>query len=303
MCHLSGEWEISAFDGSLKSRGMSIQYTVRQCDNGDLPLVDRDSDEDDISDYLDNLDLLPRGRRPKNPAALVRICKKPLTNNTLSVNSSRQNVTDEVTGAELQSGCLLKEKKEDEGIPLEILEEMEIDGDLTVSQNDTEEERGVRQRRHAESNETDVDISSGASGDIWTGMEIEEQDVENRNDTSAEVQAEEMSGVSSVNNGTKEELEESNEILQLNNNPLLNETDSAAEVNRSEKTNHNYLQSERERLTADLYDADDNNNTRGIGLSLEYDDYNQEVLYSVCALRSFINNITCSIPYEVPQFL
>ncbi len=265
MCHLSGEWEISAFDGSLKSRGMSIKYTVRQCDNGDLPLVDRDGDEDDISDYLDNMDLLPRGRRPQNPRALVHICKKPLANDTQSVNSSGQNVTDEVTGAEPQSGCL---PKEDEGIPLDILEEMDIDGELTGSQNDTEpeEERGVRQRRHAESNKTDVDISSGASEDMWTGMEMEGQVVENRNDTSAEVQAEEMSNALSVNNGTKEE------------------------------TNHNFIQSERERLTADLHDADDNNNTRGIGLSLEYDDYNQEVLYSVYTLRSMINHIMCLIP-------
>lgn len=306
LCLFSGEWEISAFDGSLKSRGMSIHYTVRPCDNGDLPLVDRD--EDDISDYIDQLDLRPRGTRPQNRTMLVRVCKKLLTNNnTQSVNIFGQNVTDdktEGTGAERQSGCQLKivtltsqEGEEptmmSEGtIPPDILEEIEMGEERTVSHNGTEDggERGVRQRREAEVNWTDVDISSGASEDGGAGIEIQEQAVENMTDTGAEIKAEERNEMSSVNNGTKEDLEESNEIL-LNSNPLLNKKTSTVEPTNSE--DQNYIQSEPEKLKADLLDLKynytaDSNNTTGIGLSVEYDDYNQEVLFSVCVCLLYI---------------
>lgn len=287
---------------------MSIHYTVRPCDNEDLPLVDRDRDEDDIFDYIDQIDLRPRGTRPQNRTVLVRVCKKPLTNNnTQSVNISGQNVTDdktEGTEAERQSGCQLKivtltsqEGEEptmmSEGtIPQDILEEIEMGGEWTVSHNGTEDggERGVRQRRQADGNGTDVDISSGASEDGGTGIEIQEQAAENMTDTGAEIKAEERNEMSSVNDGTKEDLEESNEIL-LNSNPLLNKKASTVEPTNSE--DQNYIQSEPEKLKADLLDLKynytaDGNNTTGIGLSVEYDDYNQEVLFSVCVCLFYI---------------
>ncbi|XP_044061159.1 coagulation factor VIII [Siniperca chuatsi] len=285
---LMGEWEISAFDGNLKSRGMSISYTVRPCDNGDLPLVDRLEDED-ISDYIDQLNPQPRGRRSQNHTVMVQVCKKPLTNsNTQSVNISSQNGTNGVKG---QSGCQLKKVTSVEGgkpnmvsegeIPLDILEEIKRDEELTVSQNGTEPggERGGRQRRQAEGNWTDVDISSGASEDGGTGIEIREQTVEIKTDTGAEVKAEERNEMSSVNNGTEGELEERNEIL-LKGNPLLDMKLSTVELTNSEEMDQNHIQSERERLRADLLELEYNtadNNTTGIDLSLEYDDYSQEV--------------------------
>ncbi|XP_070770025.1 coagulation factor VIII [Enoplosus armatus] len=280
---LMGEWEISAFDGSLKSRGMSIHYTVRPCDNGDLPLVDRDGYEDDISDYIDQIDLQPRGRRPQNRTILV--CKKALANNnTQSVNTSSQNVTNDKTEGG-PSGCQLKKvtvTSLEEGepnmvpeIPLDILEEIEKEEEWMVSQNGTEEERGGRQRRQAEGNWTDVDISSGASEDRGTEIEIGEQTVENRTDTGAEGKAEERSEMSSVNNGTEGELEESNEIL-LNANPLLDKKVSTVEPT----VDQNHIQSEPEQLTVDLlelkYNYTADNKTTGIDLSLQYDDYSLE---------------------------
>ncbi|KAK0138572.1 Coagulation factor VIII [Merluccius polli] len=65
---LTGEWEISAFDSNLKSRGMSVRYTVKPCDTN--PQME---DQDDrLDDYIDDLDNVlaagPRAAR-KSPGA------------------------------------------------------------------------------------------------------------------------------------------------------------------------------------------------------------------------------------------
>ncbi|XP_073343147.1 coagulation factor VIII [Pagrus major] len=307
-----GEWEISAFDGSLKSRGMSIIYTVRPCNGDELPLVDRDEMDEDLSQYIDQFE--PRGRRPQNHTVSVRECKKPLAGNNTGQNLTDDNT--EGTGAEGQSGC--KEGGDaqlDGGIPEDILEEIQKDGDWMVSENGTEAggEGVVRQRRQAEGNGTDVDISSGASEDGGTeieigerdvenvtdtvaevkseeiseipsvnneGIEIGDQDVENKTNTFEEIRSEERSEISGVNNETKRELEESNEIL-LNSNPPT-KTVSTSGQTKSEEMGQNYFQSEPERLKVDLLDQKvnstaDNNQSAGIGLSLDYDDYSEEV--------------------------
>ncbi|KAM4732211.1 venom prothrombin activator pseutarin-C non-catalytic subunit isoform 2-T2 [Anableps anableps] len=148
-----GEWEISAFDSNLRSRGMTIRYTVRACNDREFPLVDRDNDED-ISDYLDNIFLQPRGLRPQNGTVLVRVCKKPVTNNTVG-----QNVT---LGKDARPLCQLRRvpvasvKREqvptDMGIPEDVLEKVDRDGGWTAPENQTEaeENRGGRQKREAE---------------------------------------------------------------------------------------------------------------------------------------------------------
>lgn len=288
---------------------MSIYYTVRPCDNGELPLVDRDWDEDDISDYIDQINLQPRGMRAQNRTMLVRVCKKPLTNNTQLVNTSGQNVTDdksEGSGAEGQSRCRLKKVTVtslegeqpttvvEEEIPEDVMEEIEIDGEWRVSQNKSEPggEGVIRQRRQAEGNGTDDDISSGASEDEGTGVEIGEQAVENKTDTVAKVKAEERGEMSSENNGTKGELEESNEI-SMNSHPTLNKEVSTVDLTSSEEMDRNYIQAEPERLKVDLMDVEhnytaENNHTAEINLSFDYDDYSQEVLFSVCLLSTFI---------------
>uniref|UniRef100_UPI0037E92206 coagulation factor VIII n=1 Tax=Semicossyphus pulcher TaxID=241346 RepID=UPI0037E92206 len=267
-----GEWEVSAFDGTLKSRGMSVHYTVLPCDNGDLPLVDRGEDED-ISQYIDLMDLQPRSRRAHNHTVMVPLCN----NNTQSVNTSSQNATDDKSeGTVGQSGCQLTSVEEpDEGIPLDILEEIQRKEEWAEPQNGTEPggEGAGRQRRQAEGNWTDGDISSGEDG--GTGIELVDQALENITNTSTE----EISETSSVTNATKEELEENNEIL-LNGNPRLKMKISAVEITNSEEVNQNHIQSERERLTADLKHVEYNytaNNTAKTDLSIEYDDYGQEV--------------------------
>lgn len=287
LCCLTGEWEISAFDGSLKNQGMSIHYTVRPCDSGN-DIVDHDNDDDDdISDFIDSL-YQPRGRRPQNRREMVQECNTTLTNNnTESVNISVQNVTDDTTDrphAKFQSGCELKNVTSQEGedpnavlegeIPQDILEEIELDGEWAASQNGTEPEklRGGRRRREAEGNETGVDGGGG------TEIEIGEPAVENKTATGAEVKSKERSEMSSVYNETKGELEESNEILQ-NSNPLQNKKDSTVEPTNSEEMDQNYIQSKPERLRAAGHEFNDtaNNNTTEIYMSLDYDDYSEEV--------------------------
>ncbi|GAA6225317.1 coagulation factor VIII-like [Lates japonicus] len=288
---LTGEWEISAFDGSLKNRGMSIHYTVIPCDNGDLPLVDRDDQNEDISDFIDKINLQPRGMRPQNNTVLVKVCKKPLANNnTQSGNSSGQNVT-----AGGQSICQLKRVKvtsprgeepnevSDEGVPQDILEEIAREGEWTITENGTEpgEKRGGRQRRQAEGNWTDGDISSGAPEDEGLiGVEA----AENRTDTGAEVKSEEKSEMPNDKNGTKEETEERNEILP-NSDALPREKVSTVEPSSLEEMDENlvpqnHIQSEPERLTVDLlleYNHTANNySTSQIDMSLEYDDYSNQ---------------------------
>ncbi|XP_059202876.1 coagulation factor VIII [Centropristis striata] len=284
---LMGEWEISAYDSSLKSRGMSIHYTVRHSEDGDL--VDRDGVEEDLSDYFDELELQPRSGRPKNRTVLVRVCN----NDTQSVNTSSQNVTNDKTeGGEGESACQLKRMEvenpdmaSEEEIPHDILENIERVGEWTVSQNKSGpgENGGGRQRRHAEGNWTDGDISSGSLEDKGAEIELEEDAVENRTDAGVAVEAEERSEMSSVYNETKGELGESNEIL-LNSGPQLNEKLPAAELSHSEEMDRNLIpqnpiRSEPKRLTAEVeYNNTANNHTTTIELSYDYDDYSgQEV--------------------------
>ncbi|XP_032410683.1 coagulation factor VIII isoform X1 [Xiphophorus hellerii] len=162
-----GEWEISAFDSKLRSRGMTIRYTVRVCK--EFSLVDRDEDED-ISEYMDKALLQPRGLRPQNGTMLVRVCKKPVANNTVG-----QNVT---LGEDAHGLCQLKRvpaasvKREqvpsEVGIPEDVLEEVDRDGGWATPENLTKAElnRGGRQKREAGGNWTennDITLNGDAS--------------------------------------------------------------------------------------------------------------------------------------------
>ncbi|KAL6117574.1 f8 [Pungitius sinensis] len=254
---LMGEWEISAYDGRLRRMGMSIRYSVLQSDDGDR--VDRDRIPEDVYDYIDQRDLQPRGRRHQNHTQLVAVpvCKKSLANNSLA----------EVQGR----------------IPQDVLQEIERDGELKDSQNGNEpgREGGGRRRRQAEGNRTDVDLNSGASGYRGPGIEIGE-DAVNR----TEAAADERNNASTVSNGTNGEPKSGNEILQ-ESEPPLKEKDSTVRLTNSEEMHQNLVPqnpiwSEPEQFSGDLPGPEynrtvDNNITTGIDLSLEYDDYNQEV--------------------------
>ncbi|KAM6953333.1 coagulation factor VIII [Aplochiton taeniatus] len=146
---LIGEWEISAFDGGLKNLGMTVRYTVRPCDNGvDLPLVEKDDYEEDLSDYLDQLlPMGPRGTRPQNRSVAVRVCKKNALNATSAGNGTDNDLGNDVAGVGGQAGEPLCEIRHvtvassegdanmvsDEGIPLDVLRELEQDGEWSAS--------------------------------------------------------------------------------------------------------------------------------------------------------------------------
>lgn len=241
---------------------MSIQYTVLTCEK-DL-LVDREIDEDDISDYLDALDLSPRGMRPRSGRVLLRVCKKiPVSNSTQLVNASAVNATDD-------RRCYLKEVtftrlgQEDvnttsgEKIPEDILEELEIDGEVTKAPGESGGEGAVRQRRQAE----DTRTRSGEE-DREEGMEIQKQTLGNETNTT----------FTTEKNGTKEELEEGNEI-SLSGTPARSKVTSTVEPATSEQMVQNHIPYEGERLKPLRQQS---HNFTGNELSIDYDDYNQEV--------------------------
>lgn len=281
---LAGEWEISAFDNSLKERGMSVLYTVIHSNVGDWEDMD-----DDISAYIDPYDhhgLQARSRRSHNRTMLVRVCN----NSTQSVNTSALNVT-EAVGTGEQSGCQLKEvtvtsvEEADEEIPLDVLEQIDGDEDWTESKNETDfgEYRAGRQKRQTEGNWTDGDNSSGTSEDGSTEMEIGDQAVKNVTFTSEEDEMDLIAVMLSLENATNEELEENNEILLDQNSPLYKEI-----LTNSEEVDQNQILSEHSRRHVDQphmefnLTAEDNNNTAVTYQFLEYDDYSQEVPLPLC---------------------
>uniref|UniRef100_H2UN37 Coagulation factor VIII, procoagulant component n=1 Tax=Takifugu rubripes TaxID=31033 RepID=H2UN37_TAKRU len=261
-----GEWEIGAFDGSLKSRGMSIQYTVLTCEREDL-LVDHELDEVDFSDYVDNMVLGLRGMRPRNHTVLLKVCNKvPINNSTHSVNTSTLNATDG-RRCYLKKVTLTPPGGEDanitsgERIPEDILEELQLDGEVTAAPSGILRvgEQALRRRRQAEDNSTDFDIYSGDEGGEERS-EIQERPAENRTTANA-------TGI----NRTKE-LEEGNEIL-LTGNPGNSKRSFTVEPVTSEEMVQNYIMSEEEKLKPHHQQP---GNIAVNELSVEYDDYNQE---------------------------
>ncbi|XP_062875113.1 coagulation factor VIII isoform X1 [Trichomycterus rosablanca] len=85
-----GEWEISAFDPVLKTRGMSMRYSVFNCERV-LPLADNEDYEYDFDDYVERNFPGPRGFGEKNRTVAVRVCKKLTSNETRSDQEGQRN--------------------------------------------------------------------------------------------------------------------------------------------------------------------------------------------------------------------
>lgn len=134
---LSGEWEISAFEGSLRSRGMSIRYTVRVCDTGDQLVDHDDEDEDDISAYIDQIDPGPRGFRPRHRAALAQLCRRLSNSSSQSLNATSQSEEGERS---LSEPTVASEGD----IPKDVLQEVDRVG------TEPGETAGGRRKRQAE---------------------------------------------------------------------------------------------------------------------------------------------------------
>uniref|UniRef100_A0A8C8I6X4 F5/8 type C domain-containing protein n=1 Tax=Oncorhynchus tshawytscha TaxID=74940 RepID=A0A8C8I6X4_ONCTS len=182
---LIGEWEISAFDSSLKSRGMSARYSVLSC-NIDLLVDNEDLEyglEDVLPDYVDQF-FKPRSLRPRlqNRTVAVRVCKKQpslnqntttpktrnYTDNEVSIgesgdHGSDNNVTfkaeDQRSICEVRYVTVLSADEEGNllsqgGIPTDVLKQLEKDGEWKASETQEGgglggEQGGKRQRRQA----------------------------------------------------------------------------------------------------------------------------------------------------------
>ncbi|KAM8847820.1 coagulation factor VIII isoform 1-T1 [Synchiropus picturatus] len=142
---LMGEWEISAFDGSLRNQGMSVYYVVRTCNKRENPMVDDDDDiEEDISDYMDLIDQQPRGFKPQKLKMMMELCRKVWDYQNATTGSGKERRPNAGNQTTVSEGL----------IPLDVLEELEEEEKMD-SWNETEFEGRARQRRGAEGNWTD----------------------------------------------------------------------------------------------------------------------------------------------------
>lgn len=256
---------------------MSIQYTVLTCERDDL-IVDHELDEDNFSDYVDNLVLGVRGMRPRNHTVLIKVCNKvPINNSTHSFNTSALNATDG-RRCYLKKVTLTPPGGEDanitsgERIPEDVLEELQLDGEVKAAPNGILRvgERALRRRRQAEDDGRDFDIYSGDKGGEERS-EIQERPAEIRTNTSANA-----TGISRT-----KELEEGNEIL-LTGNPANGKKSFTVEPVTSEEMVQNYIMSEEEKFKRHLQQL---GNIAANELSVEYDDYDQEVLFLMHVCR------------------
>uniref|UniRef100_A0A8K9VH27 Coagulation factor VIII, procoagulant component n=1 Tax=Oncorhynchus mykiss TaxID=8022 RepID=A0A8K9VH27_ONCMY len=166
---LIGEWEISAFDSRLKSRGMSARYSVLSC-NIELLVDNEDVEyglEDVLPDYVDHF-FKPRSLhpQPQNRTVAVRVCRKqPVAIGESGDHGSDNNVTfkagDQRSICEVRYVTVSSADEEANllsqgGIPTDVLEQLEKDGEWKASENqeggDLGGEQGGngRQRRQAE---------------------------------------------------------------------------------------------------------------------------------------------------------
>uniref|UniRef100_A0A4W5QDY1 Coagulation factor VIII, procoagulant component n=1 Tax=Hucho hucho TaxID=62062 RepID=A0A4W5QDY1_9TELE len=159
---LIGEWEISAFDGSLKSRGMSAHYSVLSC-NIELLVDNEDLEyglEDALPDYVDHF-FKPRSLypQPQNRTVAVRVCRKQPgdhgSDNNVTFKAGDQRSICEVRYVTVSSADEEANLLSQGGIPTDVLEQLEKDGEWKASENqeggDLGGEQGGngRQRRQA----------------------------------------------------------------------------------------------------------------------------------------------------------
>ncbi|KAM9795311.1 coagulation factor VIII [Neosynchiropus ocellatus] len=256
---LTGEWEISAFDGSLRNQGMSVYYSVRACDNREFPIVDHDDIQEDISDYMDLIDLQPRGSKPQKLKMMMQLCKKVLgdRNATTGITSREENVPDAGNQTTVS----------EELIPLDVLEELETEEKMD-SRNETEFDGRVRQRRGAEGNWTDGEHEEN------TIVQNQGKVLENRTD-----------GVSEDENIDENKFAENNEIIPegtraptTENPPVQGREFQEMDLGFVPPSHIPYNPEDQiDYLPGEDYDyiTLDNNATQ-LDLSLEYDDYSDE---------------------------
>ncbi|XDV37758.1 hypothetical protein PO909_007314 [Leuciscus waleckii] len=128
-----GEWEVSAFDPSLKERGMSVRYTVVNCERV-LPLVDKDDYDDDFIEFIEQNFPIPRGTMDKNRTIAIRVCRNRTVTESATgrVNMSRAPDNERQNRTRVCEIRYVPVKREKDlealsqgGIPQDILDQLE----------------------------------------------------------------------------------------------------------------------------------------------------------------------------------
>uniref|UniRef100_A0A8C7IAM4 Coagulation factor VIII, procoagulant component n=1 Tax=Oncorhynchus kisutch TaxID=8019 RepID=A0A8C7IAM4_ONCKI len=249
---LIGEWEISAFDSRLKSRGMSARYSVLSC-NIELLVDNEDVEyglEDVLPDYVDHF-FKPRSLhpQPQNRTVPVRVCRKQPgdhgSDNNVTFKAGDQRSICEVRYVTVSSADEEANLLSQGGIPTDVLEQLEKDGEWKASENqeggDLGGEQGGngRQRRQA-------GLEGGENGERNKLVENSEEEVEEQKVEvldQLKVEEQKAGDVHPLSNNTHTELD----------TPLLDLLD----LNFSNVSN-------------------DNETAPRNAVSLEYDDYSEE---------------------------
>ncbi|KAB5554203.1 hypothetical protein PHYPO_G00047470 [Pangasianodon hypophthalmus] len=149
-----GEWEIGAFDPTLKAQGMSVRYSVFNCER-EFPLVDTDDDDDDLEDHIDKHFSILRSFRKRNRTVAIQVCQKVSSNTTQTEQQNATKMPLEKKGEKTILVCKRKFVPVDEaedldvlsqgGIPQDILDELNMEMSsskrqkrLAFVENDTE---------------------------------------------------------------------------------------------------------------------------------------------------------------------
>ncbi|KAK2829114.1 hypothetical protein Q7C36_017104 [Tachysurus vachellii] len=160
-----GEWEIGAFDPTLKAQGMSVRYSVFNCEQ-ELPLVDTD-DYDDLEDHFP----IPRGFRKRNRTVAIQICQKVSGNTS---QTKQQNITKMPLEKKEERDTLVCKRKlvpVDEAEDLDFLSQGGIPQDI-LDQLNIEMSSSKRQKRLVfVENDTETMIDQPSSHSLRTDPE------------------------------------------------------------------------------------------------------------------------------------
>ncbi|KAI5097674.1 coagulation factor VIII [Silurus meridionalis] len=142
-----GEWEIGAFDPTLKAKGMSVRYSVFNCER-ELPLVDT-GDYEDLEDQIDKHFQIARGFRRRNRTVTIQVCQKVSRNTSQTKQENNTKIPLEKKGEMNTLVCKRKLVPLDEGEDLDVLSQGGIPQDILDQLNDVDMSSSKRQKRLA----------------------------------------------------------------------------------------------------------------------------------------------------------
>jgi len=292
----TGEWEISAFDGNLKSRGMSVRYTVKPCDTN--PLVD---EEDDLTAFIDNvMSMGPRAAGPHNLTAAdgYRNINSPLTPDPNVTTRPSPDPADHDSANEIMPGSRQAENATvtlvardnsllEGGIPQEVLDALERD-EHTDGINLGGQGRARKRRRAVDGKQevwTDERDGASVEGEVRedTRQAIGMMRRNGSQAAEADENAEKWGNMTLGKNETRGQennhsLDDPGRLTRMNNTAVKLNVTQQPELDL-QQVNLVVLQPEEEvvdPVTLRSYNHTDNSSAQ-LAVSLEYEDYGAEV--------------------------